>query len=254
MCYDIQAKLEAQLKRARRLNHSEIIRELETELEPYITSWHHVSGFAHPNLLIYTGDEPNLPTMASWGLIPDWVKDEKQATELRRKTINARGESIFEKPSFRKSAQHHRCVISVDGFYEHHHKNGKTFPYFIQKENKEPMTLAGLWSNWINKQTGEILKTFTIVTVKANPFMAEIHNNPKLKESRMPLLLTDEKADEWLRSTHDVTDASRIKQLMTPSKDHLIAHTVRPLRGKNSVGNTVKASQEFHYDEFNTLF
>ncbi|MCY1633601.1 hypothetical protein [Marinifilum sp. D737] len=56
MCYDIQAKLEAQLKRARRLNQAEVIRELETELEPYITNWHHVSGFAHPNLIIYTNE------------------------------------------------------------------------------------------------------------------------------------------------------------------------------------------------------
>lgn len=254
MCYDIQAKLEAQLKRARRLNHKDIIRELETELEPFISSWHHVSGFAHPHLLIYTNEEPNVPSLASWGLIPPWTKDENQAKKLRMNTINARGESIFEKPSFKQSAMHNRCLISVDGFFEHQHKNGKTFPYFIQKQDGEPMNLAGLWSNWINKQTGEIAKSFTIVTVKANPFMAEIHNNPKLKEARMPLLLTDDKADEWLHTTHHSADADRIKDLMKPSDENLMAYTVRPLRGKKAVGNVPQASEEYFYDELNTLF
>ncbi len=254
MCYDIQAKLEAQLKRARRLNQAEVIRELETELEPYITNWHHVSGFTHPNLIIYTNETPDLPTIASWGLIPDWVKNENQANDLRRKTINARGESIFEKPSFRKSAQYHRCLICIDGFYEHHHKHGKTFPFFIQFENGEPITIAGLWSNWTNMQTGEILKTFSIVTVKANSFMAEIHNTPKLNEPRMPLILSDKNADNWISALSKSNDMDRIKSLIKPSKINLVAHTVRLLRGKHSIGNSPKASEIFHYKDFNKLF
>ncbi|PXY02878.1 SOS response-associated peptidase [Marinifilum breve] len=254
MCYDIQAKLETQLKRARRLNQVEVIRELETELEPYLTNWHHVSGFTHPNLLIYTNETPNLPTVASWGLIPDWVKSKNQADDLRRKTVNARGESIFEKPSFRKSAQYHRCLICVDGFYEHHHRNGKIFPFFIKNKNGEPITLAGLWSNWTNRQTGEILKTFTIVTVKANPLMTEIHNNPKLKEARMPLILTNDNSESWINAFPNSKGMDEIKSIIKPSQVNLIAHTVRPLRGKHSVENSPKASEEFHYNDFNSLF
>lgn len=254
MCYDIQAKLKTQLKRTRRMNQAEFIRELETELKPYITSWHHVSGFSHPNVLIYINENPTLPSLASWGLIPHWVKNQVQANKIRNNTINARGESIFEKPSYRDAAKAKRCLISVDGFYEYHHKNGKTFPHFIHKKSEEPMTLAGLWSNWINKQTGKLLKSFTIVTVKANPLLSKIHNNPKLKEARMPLLLTNDKADEWLNVSHDKTDTNRIKALMTPSEEELIAYTVRPLRGKKAVGNKPEASKQFFYDELNELF
>lgn len=227
---------------------------METELEPYITNWHHVSGFTHPNLIIYTNETPNLPTVASWGLIPDWVESENQANDLRRKTINTRGESIFEKPSFQKSAQHHRCLICANGFYEHHHKKGKTFPFFIQIENGKPMTLAGLWNNWTNKQTGEILKTFSIVTVKANAFLADIHNNPRFNESRMPLILCDENAELWIHTSSNSKDMDRIKSLIKSSQTNLIAHTVRPLRGKHSVGNSPKASEVFHYNDLNSLF
>ncbi|MCY1633602.1 SOS response-associated peptidase [Marinifilum sp. D737] len=186
--------------------------------------------------------------------MPDWVKNENQANDLRRKTINARGESIFEKPSFRKSAQYHRCLICVNGFYEHHHKNGKKFPFFIQIENREPMNLAGLWNNWTNKQTGEILKTFSIVTVKANPFMADIHNNPRLNESRMPLILSDDNADLWIHTSSNSKDMDRIKSLIKSSQTNLIAHTVHPLRGKHSFENSPKASEVFLYNDLNSLF
>ncbi|MDE5419633.1 SOS response-associated peptidase [Labilibaculum sp. DW002] len=254
MCYDIQAKLEAQLKRARRMNQKDVIRELETNLEPYITQWHHVSGFSHPSLLIYTNETPALPSPASWGLIPEWTKNQEQANKLRKNTINARGESIFEKPSFRDSAKHKRCLITVDGFYEHHHRAKKSFPYFIRKANGNPITLAGLWSEWLNKESGELQRTFSIVTCKANSLLAEIHNNPKLAGPRMPLILDEDEEDNWLQAINSKEDQQEIQALIRPSEEELIAYTVRPLRGKNAIGNTPKASAEYYYDELNTLF
>lgn len=254
MCYDIQAKLEAQLKRARRMNQKDVIRELETNLEPYITQWHHVSGFAHPSLLIYTNDTPTLPSPACWGLIPEWTKDQEQANKLRKNTINARGESIFNKPSFRDAAKQKRCLITVDGFYEHHHRAKKSFPYFIRKANGNPITLAGLWSEWLNKESGELQRTFSIVTCKANSLLAEIHNNPKLAGPRMPLILDEDEEDNWLQAINSKKDQQEIQALIRPSEEELFAHTVRPLRGKSAIGNTPEASAEYFYDELNTLF
>jgi len=251
MCYDIQAKLEAQLKRAKRMNHKEIIRELETDLEPYLTQWHHVSGFSHPNLLIYTNESPKLPTLAKWGLIPEWTKNKEQANKLHNNTINARGESIFEKPSFRNSAIHKRCIVPVDGFFEHHHREKKIFPYFIHKKDDEPLNLAGLWSEWLNKQSGEIERTFSIVTCKANTLLSGIHNNPKLPGPRMPLILNEKSTDLWLDCN---IDKDKINSLIQPSTEELVTHTIRPLRGKHSQGNTPKVSEEFLYDELNELF
>jgi putative SOS response-associated peptidase YedK len=250
MCYDIQSKLESQLKRARRLNQADVIRELENELEPYLTQWYHANGFAHPSLLIYPATTPAIPIPANWGLIPHWVKDEQQAKSIQQKTINARGESIFDKPSFRDAAKLKRCMISVDGFFEHQHKNGKAIPYFIQRQDEEPMNLAGLWSEWINKQTGAIERTFTIVTCKANPMMAQIHNNPKLKEARMPLLLSEKSTEVWLGNTN----REEIQELIIPSKEALKAHTVKPLRGKQALGNVKEVSMPYQYESTKKLF
>jgi putative SOS response-associated peptidase YedK len=173
------------------------------------------------------------------------VKDESQAKEIWNKTLNARGETIFEKPSFRDSAKKSRCVIPLDGFYEHHHKGGKTFPYYIQRKDKESLLVGGLTSEWVNEVTGEIIKSMTILTTPGNELMKEIHNNPKLKEARMPFLLEDKDARLWLEG-----EENEVKGLIKPNLDQkLEAHTVRRLRGSNYVGNCQEAQEEFDYDE-----
>lgn len=254
MCYDIQAKLEAQLKRARRMNRKEVIRELENDLEPYISQWYHVSGFAHPSVLIYTNETPALPSPATWGLLPEWAKDKTQANKLRRSTINARGESIFEKPAFRDAAKYKRCLVSIDGFYEYHHRGKKSFPYFICKANGDPITLAGLWSECLDRESGELQRTFSLVTCEANKLLSKIHNNPKLAGPRMPLILPEQESEKWLQRIDTPKDQEEIRALIRPSTEELTAHTVRSLRGKNATGNSPEASKEYFYDELNTLF
>ena len=112
------------------------------------------------------------------------------------------------------------------------------------------MAIAGLWSEWVDRQTGEVLHTFSIVTTQANPMMAKIHNNPKLPEPRMPVILPDSRADDWLMPCHTDSDQQRLLDMLEPfSHGELKAHTVRRLRGKEAVGNVVEATQEFIYDE-----
>jgi putative SOS response-associated peptidase YedK len=251
MCYDIKTKVEAALKRARHYGNEEAVQMLIEQFRPFLEDeLFHTSGFEHPKLLIYTGDGNEMPIIASWGLIPFWVKDERQQLDIWNKTINARGESIFEKPSFRTSAKSKRCLIYIDGFFEHHHFAGSSYPYYIQNTNKEPLIIGGLWDEWINKKNGEIVNSFTIVTTKANKLMAKIHNNPKLKEARMPLILNEQNAELWLKGNE-----KEAKALIVPSNEKdLTAHTVRKLRGKNAVGNSPKAIEEYIYPELNTLF
>ncbi len=144
MCYDIKASKKAQLKRAIQQNDSTAINEIEEDLIPYTDlPLYHSSGFQHYDLLIYTDDSPDYPTVATWGLIPHWVKDDIQMKKTWNTTLNARGETIFEKASFRNSANNKRCLVYVDGFYEHHHYNNKTYPFYIFKKYKEPIILAG---------------------------------------------------------------------------------------------------------------
>ncbi len=247
MCYDVKTKLETQLKRARHFGHDDLVQDLLKKLKPYWKEEEifHASGFMHPTLMVYTNKSPEIPVPSSWGLVPFWTKDEAQQKKLWNQTINARGETILEKPSFRTSAKNKRCVIYLDGFFEHHHAHGKTYPYYIHHKNNEPLALAGLWDEWTDKTTGEILHTFTIVTTKANPLMAKIHNNPKLPEPRMPVILPEEKVEEWLNA-----EPEHIKNLMKSfPESQLETYTVRPLRGKNAVGNTPEAIEPFTYEE-----
>lgn len=145
MCYDIKASLESQLKRAKRKGDLIAVEEIIENLIPYTDlPIHHASGFSHPELLIYTDRQPEYPEVATWGLVPQWVDDEEQLKNFWNNTLNARGETIFDKPSFRDSAQHHRCIIYIDGFYEHHHFNNNTYPFYIYRKDKQPLAIAGL--------------------------------------------------------------------------------------------------------------
>jgi len=250
MCYDIKAKVEAALKRARHYGNEEAIQMLIEQFRPFLEDeFFHVSGFDHPKLLIYTSQSTQMPVVASWGLIPFWVKSSEQQLDIRNKTINARGEEMFEKPSFRTSAKSKRCILYIDGFFEHHHLKGKTYPFYIQRTDGEPIVLGGLYDVWTNRETGEIVNSFTIVTTKANQLLSKIHNNPKLKEARMPLILDEEKADEWLSAS-----PQKIKEMVVPAADGILkAHTVRKLRGKNAVGNSPEAIEEFIYPELKNM-
>lgn len=247
MCYDIKASLEAQLNRARRKGDLQAMEEIRERLAPLTDlPLYHSSGFNHPELLIYTDRQPEFPEVATWGLIPHWVKDQEQQKKIWNNTLNARGETIYEKPSFRDAANNNHCIIYVDGFYEHHHYNGKTYPFYIHAINAEPLALAGLYSVWRNPETGGVFNSFTIVTTRGNSLLAKIHNNPKLKEPRMPLILNETEENQWLEMSNQENTEELIKSF--PS-EKLNCHTVKRLRGKEYLGNVEEISEEFHYDE-----
>jgi putative SOS response-associated peptidase YedK len=178
------------------------------------------------------------------------VKDDIQQQKIWNNTLNARGETIFEKPAFRTAAKYHRCLIYVDGFYEHHHFRGKTYPYFIEKKDGQPLILAGLWNQWTDPETDEHMNTFSIVTTEGNPMMAKIHNNPKLAGPRMPLILPEGMEEKWLVQVEDELDEKALLDLLQPyPEQELKAHTVRRLRGKDAMGNVPQITEEVQYPE-----
>lgn len=254
MCYDIVSATRAKLKYAKHRNSDpEYIKKLEEKLEKLLKDYQpkfHVSAFEFPKILAFTNEDPLEPVLLRWGLIPHWVKDKDQAKEIRNYNVNAKFETLFEKASFKEPARKKRCLIYIDAFYEHFHFNGQSYPYHIAETNGEPIAVAGVWDEWIYKETGEIIKTAAIVTTKANELLAKIHNNPKLEEPRMPLVLPKEHQDEWLISFEN---ENTIKQLTELSKSvnssYFSAHTVRKIKGKNAVGNLPEAEEEFVYNE-----
>ena len=257
MCYET-AQLAYQIyKEAKRLNASEEevgeLRDKWKKLNADATDFYHVSGFSHPRLTSFTRKNDLLEVKQRvWGLIPHWVKDKEFANNLWDRTLLSRAESMHEKPSFRDAAVKNRCIVPLDGFYEHFHKNGKTYPHFIQGKENKRLFVGGLSSQWLNKETGELIETLSLVTTKANDFMSKIHNNPKLKEARMPLILSDENANKWL------DDDSNISDLLVPNtSEALKSWTVNKLKGKNYVGNVLEVQKKREYVELNdalTLF
>jgi len=255
MCYDIKSSLKTQLLRATKVGDQKAVKEIVAKLKAIgMDDVHHSSGFEHPQLLIYTKEHPNDPVLARWGFVPEHMQNEEQQFSIWNKTLNARGEDFFDTWSYKKAARTKRCLLCVDGFFEHHHLKGKTYPYYIYTDDQQPLTLGGIWSEWVNKETGETMTTFSIVTTRGNDLMANIHNNPKLEGPRMPLILPEDAINDWL-SVEVKSDAEikRILELIKPyNEKELQAHTVQRLRGKNAVKNNPRSDQKVNYPELQT--
>jgi putative SOS response-associated peptidase YedK len=152
------------------------------------------SAFTFPSLPVIADDDPEQITFMQWGLVPFWVKNSEAAIATREKTLNARAETIFDKPAFRFSAQGKRCLVIADGFFEWRHIGNKTFPYYIRLASHAPFAFAGLWDRWTNPETKEQVRSFSVITTKANSLLEKIHNTKK----RMPVILTRDHEKSWL--------------------------------------------------------
>jgi putative SOS response-associated peptidase YedK len=143
--------------------------------------------------------------LVRWGLIPPWVKDSAALTLL----INARGESVNEKPAFANAMKRRRCLLPADGFYEWKTDTGRKRPYFARLKGGGPLAFAGLWETWIGPN-GEEMETAAIVTTTANAEMGQVH-------SRAPVIVPPEQFDLWLDC--DKTDADTAGALIAPAPD-----------------------------------
>lgn len=158
-----------------------------------------------------------------WGLIPSWAKD----PSIGSKTINARGETVAEKPTFRAAFRHRRCLIVADGFFEWRREaGGNKTPLYIRLKGGAPMAFAGLWERWAPPE-GAAVRSCTIITTEANATMRAIHD-------RMPVILPPEAWDLWLDPK--MTDPAVLKPLLRAiADDALETHPVS--KAVNSPGN-----------------
>jgi putative SOS response-associated peptidase YedK len=138
------------------------------------------------SLPLITNEDPGQIRLYRWGLVPHWAKE----ISIGNKMINARVETIAEKPSFRNAFKKHRCIVLADGYYEWKKNDAGKTPYRIILENGEPFAFAGLWESWKNEKNEEI-RSFTIITTEAIPNLADLHE-------RMPVILPAGKLDKWL--------------------------------------------------------
>lgn len=151
------------------------------------------------NLPVILNEAPEEITLARWGLLPSWAREQKTEYSM----INARAETLYEKPSYKRLIKSRRCLILADSFFEWQKTAAKKQPFRILLKNKETFAFAGLWDLW-EKQENAILSC-TIITTSANDLVDPIHD-------RMPVILPREKEGEWLNAE----DPTRIMRLLRP--------------------------------------
>ena len=141
--------------------------------------------------------------MLYWGLVPAWAKEKSIGARM----INARGETLREKPSFRNAYPRRRCLVLADGYYEWQRAATVKQPYFIRLASHEPFAIAGLWEAWRDPAGGDPLESCTLVTTSPAPAIAHIHD-------RMPVILAPDDYAEWLDPRN--TDVERLDRLLAP--------------------------------------
>ncbi len=153
--------------------------------------------------------------LVRWGLIPAWVKDPRRFSLL----VNARGESVNDKPAFRNAMRRRRCLFPADGFYEWQDAPGRKRPYCVRPKDGAPIAFAGLWESWMGPN-GEEMETAAIVTTAANRELSPLHD-------RMPVIVPPDAFDFWLDCAR--VDAETAAALIAPAREGLLeAYEVSP--------------------------
>ncbi len=175
---------------------------------------------------VVTAAEPTRLQHFRWGLVPSWAKD----PAIGNRMINARSESLAEKPSFRTALKRRRCLVLADGFYEWFAEGKRKTPIFVHREGHRPFAFAGLWGSW-QAPGGEVLHSCTFATTAPNALMSRYHD-------RMPAILTADTYAAWLADGALESDA--LDRLLVPyAADDLVAYPVSTL--VNAPANDVPA-------------
>jgi len=182
--------------------HEAVIRLFDVTAAPEIEPRWNIA----PTQFIATVREAGGPrevAMLYWGLVPSWAKEKSIGARM----INARSETLGEKPSFRNAFRRRRCLILADGYYEWQRSGTVKQPYFIAFEDGQPFGMAGLWERWRDPATGEPLESCCIVTTSPAPTVAHVHD-------RMPVIVPPDAYAEWLDPKNEATD--RLARLFEP--------------------------------------
>lgn len=202
-----------------------------------------ISGFDYGNSWVLkpvSGKEDFTLQQMEWGFIPTYIRNRKELEHFRKGghnpktnkydtpviTLNAIGEEILEKVTYKKAALEKHCLIPSSGFFEWRHinpiskktgqplKTAVKYPYHIRMRSHRYFYMAGIWNEWTDSETGEYVESFSILTTKANSLMEKIHNS----KMRMPLILDEEHAWDWLFNTPDTESINRITSYQFPAE------------------------------------
>lgn len=204
----------------------------------------YVNGFNFPLMPVISQKQPGQVQLFHWGLVPHWIKTAAEAKKIRTQTLNARSETVFEKPSFRSYIANNRCLVIADGFFEWMDLNGKKYPHYIYMNAKTTLCFAGIYASWVDKETGELLNTYSMLTSAANPMMAKIHNG----KERMPVIVSPDRYKEWLNPG---LSKEGIQSFFTPYPDsNMQNHSISKLiTSRKDNPNVPEVQEPFTYPE-----
>ncbi len=188
------------------------------------------------DLWVIPEDTPNEAQLFHWGLVPFWAKD----TKIGNRLINARAETVSEKPAFRIPFKKHRCLVLADGFFEWDKKGTKRVPYRIVIKDEQPFSLAGICDYWKDEK-GKEIKSFSIITTEANRIISKIHD-------RMPVILLRKDEKVWLDPDLDIIQA--MKMLHPYPAEEMKMYPVSTLVNspKNDLPQVIKSERKINTD------
>ncbi|MEY3920876.1 MAG: hypothetical protein RL634_637 [Bacteroidota bacterium] len=223
------------------------------------------SGFDYPLWPVIKPIENRLDfeiEMMHWEFIPSYIKTSEALLHFRKgginpktgqkdfphNTLNARGEDVLNKPTYKDAAVHRRCLVLSSGFYEWRHftpPGGKdtAYPYYIGLKDQEYFFMAGIFNPWMDQSTGEMVNSFSILTTAANSLMEKVHN----KKKRMPVILPEDLASNWIQADLSINEIASLAKFQI-SDDEMIAHTIR-----KDFRQLQEPREEFMYDELPKL-
>lgn len=208
-----------------------------TAVEPITPRYNIAPGDELATIQNDASDEIDL---LEWGLLPSWVDDPSNSP----KPINARAETVAEKPMFRDAFEKRRCLILADGFYEWKGQRGSKQPYRITRTDDRPFAFAGLWEQY-EESSGETLETVTIITTDANEVVANVHD-------RMPVMLEESDEETWLTGS----DEEVLQGVLDPyPANQLRAYPVskrvnNPANDSAEVIEEIDIGEQVGFDEF----
>lgn len=290
MCYDKEYQLQSQLKSAYHGGMPEsaiqkLIKEIEkltgqpvigNEIDQMeLPGYYHISGFAHPPMIVYPSLRPQKAAVAEWGFVPSWVKKKKEAYDPAspyNNNLNAQSQTMFDKRAFAKAARYGRCLVQIDAYYESHHYKGKTYPFRVFKKDQSPMLVAAICrkARFVDEETGEeiVKNVLATLTCAANDKLSKIHNNPTMLKRgnghRMLVILDEQQANEYLRPYPTAPGEAgdpvaeklfeeEIKKICAAYPDEALDfHSVKNLRDRKDLpylGNVPEIREEFIWSE-----
>jgi putative SOS response-associated peptidase YedK len=165
-----------------------------------------------PAAVVVQRDDHRAITAYRWGLIPHWSESAKTGNRM----FNARAEAIDRNPAFRYAFGKRRCLVPADAFYEWQRDGSARTPFAVVRADRRPMALAGLWAGWKDPDTGEVVRSFTILTTGPNELVAPIHN-------RMPVVVPESAWDRWLDPTRTKpAELAELHGLLVPAEDEVL--------------------------------